>query len=239
MAAPKLPPLAVRERQQRVLELREQGLSPLKIAKETGCSPALVYRDLKEILQRTQAHEEELAEHYRRVELQRLDSMQQSWWARATGNATKQDGTKLPADEKAAQVVLRIMERRAKLLGLDAPTLTKSEVDVRFGDRLDLVIERGIATVEDNRAKREAFLRSDGSPRLPSTNDLVIDITPENENAIVVEDFSDSEAEDGHFAIDGAPVSPDAGGVGGITPSSTYEDTSRTFREDPPGDDEC
>jgi len=232
MAAPKLPPLAVRERQQRVLELREQGLSPLKIAKETGCSPALVYRDLKEILQRTQAHEEELAEHYRRVELQRLDSMQQSWWARATGNATKQDGTKLPADEKAAQVVLRIMERRAKLLGLDAPTLTKSEVDVRFGDRLDLVIERGIATVEDNRAKREAFLRSDGSPRLPSTNDLVIDITPENE-------VSDSEARLEEFAIDGAPVSPEEGGVGGITPSSTYEDTSHTFREDPPGDDEC
>lgn len=244
-----LPPLPIRERQQRVLELRESGMSPAIIARETGASPALVYADLKAILQRTQALEDDLADHYRRVELQRLDSMQQAWWARATGAATREDGSLVPADEKAAQVVLRIMERRAKLLGIDAPVVTKSEVDLRFGDRLDLIIERGSATIDANRERRETFMQSDeGQPRLESPRirfsaqqDIdadVIDISPDSELTLVDSGLTliDSELTldpraDVAATEGGSPVSPDAEGGEGYAPLSVYGDNFQKLPE--------
>lgn len=50
------------------------------------------------------------AEQMRTQEGLRLDRMQRAWWSQA-----------LNGDVKAAGVVLRIMERRARLFGLDAP----------------------------------------------------------------------------------------------------------------------
>ena len=54
------------------------------------------------------------------VELDALNALQAAWWPRATGGVIGPDG--LPVlDEKAAVIVLRVMDRRAKLMGLDAP----------------------------------------------------------------------------------------------------------------------
>ena len=52
----------------------------------------------------------ELAEHLRELENQRLDELQASLWDKALAGV-------LPAADR----ILRIMERRAKLNGLDAP----------------------------------------------------------------------------------------------------------------------
>lgn len=237
MKQAKIPPIAVRDRQQRVLELRESGLSPAKIAKEIGISPSLVYQDLKAILQRTQQHEEDLADSYRRIELQRLDSLQQNWWMRATGQLTREDGTPIPADEKAAQLVLRIMERRAKLLGLDAPTVTKSEVDLRFGDRLDLIIERGALTIDSNRQRREEFMQTSGRPKSADPRVEVIDVPPEDVLDITPErefviDTSEKIVSNSEARNDGATVSPEAEGGGGGAPPSLYAGFLTDLRED-------
>lgn len=70
---------------------------------------------------------DESPEQVKRLEASRLDRMQQALWAQAlTGN------------QSAIDRVLRIMERRAKLLGIDAPTQSQvsqvSEVQVVFTD---------------------------------------------------------------------------------------------------------
>lgn len=51
----------------------------------------------------------------RKTELARLDRLQQSWWSKAIDPKSAEQGT-------ASRMVLSFMERRARMLGLDAPT---------------------------------------------------------------------------------------------------------------------
>jgi len=83
-----------------------------------GASKA-VRRALAAHLELTRASAEEL----RGLELARLDALQAAWWSRA-----------LDGDVGAGRLVLRAMEQRSRLLGLEArdPLVTT----VRFGDRL-------------------------------------------------------------------------------------------------------
>lgn len=59
----------------------------------------------------------EVGDDLRDLEGERLDRLQRAHWQQA-----------LAGDERAASLVLRIMERRARLYGLDAPA--KAQVDV-------------------------------------------------------------------------------------------------------------
>jgi hypothetical protein len=51
----------------------------------------------------------------RKTELARLDRLQAAWWNKAINPESSEQGT-------ASRMVLSFMERRAKMLGLDAPT---------------------------------------------------------------------------------------------------------------------
>jgi gamma-glutamyl:cysteine ligase YbdK (ATP-grasp superfamily) len=96
-------------RQKRALELRLQGKGYQAIADDIGySSPGNAYRAVQSALKATI---QEPADEVRRVELERLDKLLENQWNWAVNHNQPQ----------AVDRVLRIMERRAKYLGLDAP----------------------------------------------------------------------------------------------------------------------
>ncbi|MGB3893772.1 MAG: hypothetical protein WA942_05890 [Mycolicibacter sinensis] len=100
---------AERERALKALALRREGLSYRAIAEQLdwGDESSARYA-VTRLLDRTEA--EEVAE-MRYIEGERLDELQRTHWAAA-----------LSGDLDAAKMVLKVMERRARLFGLDAPS---------------------------------------------------------------------------------------------------------------------
>lgn len=108
----------------KAVELRKAGASYAQIADALGlASASSAYRNVMRALARNQSEE---VEELRMIEGARLDRMQQSLWH----NAVRGD---LPTVDR----VLRIMERRARLFGLDAP----QKVAVSTSDEMDAQIE--------------------------------------------------------------------------------------------------
>ena len=98
----------ITEKMAKALELRKEGKSLAEIATELGYkSKQAVHEALKSALDRTLRLP---ADEVRELDLQRLDALLAGVWAKA-----------IAGDLQAINAVLRIMERRAKLLGLDAP----------------------------------------------------------------------------------------------------------------------
>jgi hypothetical protein len=96
------------ERQAKALELRKAGVSLSDIAAELGyASPSGVSEAIKAVLEKTRA---EPAAEYREIMTARLDEMLATIWPVA-----------LSGDMDAMMTVLRIEERRARLMGLDRP----------------------------------------------------------------------------------------------------------------------
>lgn len=94
------------ERQRQALELRKAGASLQVIADRLGyAGPQGAHEAIRKGIA---AIPFEAAEQVRAMELERCDRMQLGLYERAT-----------KGDEKAIDRVLRIMDRRAKLLGLD------------------------------------------------------------------------------------------------------------------------
>lgn len=97
------------------LKLRLVGLSDVAIAAKIGRSRSWVYWAINKALDEQTV---EKAEQVRKIELARLDQVQQRVYLNATnGN--------LPAVDR----LLKIMERRAKYLDLDNPRLSASVED--------------------------------------------------------------------------------------------------------------
>jgi hypothetical protein len=137
----------VAEQTTRAFALRVKGLSYRDIAAEMGCSVGWAYKLVSDELAKLQAESAEKAAELRQIELERLDGMLV---------AMREDIDK--GDARKIETALKIMERRAKLLGLDAPT--KQEVSGPDG---------GAIPIEDARsmlAERIAALagKPDGEP---------------------------------------------------------------------------
>jgi Ni,Fe-hydrogenase III large subunit len=113
------------ERQKEALSLRLVGLSYDAIAERLGfANRSGSFRAVQAALKKTL---QEPADELRTLELERLDSMLLPLMAQAK-----------KGNQGAVDRVLRIMERRAKLLGLDAPT--KQEVTGKDGGPLVIAI---------------------------------------------------------------------------------------------------
>lgn len=100
--------LAAKERAIKALELRKEGKGFQEIAHILGYSSVsgaydAVMGALHDTLQ-------EPADAVRAMELERIDAMLEAQWPAARGGHLR-----------AQEMVLRLMERRAKYLGLDAP----------------------------------------------------------------------------------------------------------------------
>lgn len=100
---------AERERALKALALRREGLPYRVIAERLNWGDESSARyAVARLLDRTEA--EEVAE-LRYIEGERLDELQRTHWAAA-----------LAGDMDAGKMVLKVMERRARLFGLDAPS---------------------------------------------------------------------------------------------------------------------
>jgi acyl carrier protein phosphodiesterase len=113
MSNPKSP--ARVERAARAFALRKAGLSYRDIGLELGVNHATVYKDvqatIKQFLDEAREHHTQIMA----IEAARLDDLQRVMWEQAA-----------MGDRRAVDTVLKIMERRAKLLGLDTPVATKA-----------------------------------------------------------------------------------------------------------------
>jgi hypothetical protein len=111
------------ERRLKSLELRKAGLSYEQIGKALGVSGKQAYDDVQTALQLLIDEHAETIIHMRQLELERLDALITSLWTRARGGKQVDPDTGqtviVPPDYAALDRVLRIMERRAKLLGID------------------------------------------------------------------------------------------------------------------------
>lgn len=102
--------LAAIERRRQCVELRLSGASVGAIAGKLGLSKSTVHKHLtKAMVEATEALDRPASE-IKALELARLDRLLLAVW----GNASK-------GDVQHVDRALKIMERRAKLLGLDAP----------------------------------------------------------------------------------------------------------------------
>ena len=97
-----------REKVQQALDLRRDGASYAQIAATMKCSRTLAYRRVQSGLQELNATCANAAEELRRMELERCDYLTLKLWPQSS-------------NPRVTDSLLRIMERRAKLLGLDAP----------------------------------------------------------------------------------------------------------------------
>ncbi len=98
------------EKTLKALELRKRGMNYTQIGEKLGCARSTACRYVLSELENLADKCREEAEHVRALELQRLDDLYTKAW----------DLVDAGGSETAIDRCLRIMERRSKLLGLDA-----------------------------------------------------------------------------------------------------------------------
>ncbi|GAA4626917.1 hypothetical protein GCM10023196_037110 [Actinoallomurus vinaceus] len=131
MPASKAQRAATAERRTKAIQLRLAGVDWQTIATNLGyASRGAACQDVTRALEAHLAEEKESVDSLREIELQRLDRLQAGAWSAAAAG-----------DLRAIETVLRVVDRRCKLLGLDAPT----KHEVRQVDGLDAEIDRLMA----------------------------------------------------------------------------------------------
>jgi len=107
----------VAARQAEAMMLKVAGLTNRRIAERLNVTAMTVTRDIRAALTDTLIARNGAAEEYRALELARLDSLTTFCWSAA------QNG-----DVEAVRAIVRISERRSRLLGLDAAVAQKLEL---------------------------------------------------------------------------------------------------------------
>jgi hypothetical protein len=107
------------ERRQQVYEHYKNGKSMREIGKLVGVSTMQVSRDLHAMIAILQERTLKLAGEVRHVHLDRIQEALKAIYGRV-----------LHGDYDAIMIMLRLMEREAKLIGLDAPT--KIDIEARI-----------------------------------------------------------------------------------------------------------
>lgn len=103
--------------EEKCLRLRIAGMSYSQIGKEVGCCKQNAHRAVTKALAETRKRVGESAEQLRDIELKRLDALWMAMWSKAqTGDA------------RAADTMIRVMKRRASMLGLDAPKKVEGDI---------------------------------------------------------------------------------------------------------------
>jgi len=103
------------EKENNVLALRAQSFTWRAIAEQVGYASGS--GALKAYMRAVKRQQKEPVEAALYMELERLDEMQSVYWEPA-----------IQGNMRAGEFILKIMDRRAKFLGLDAPTKIQAEV---------------------------------------------------------------------------------------------------------------
>lgn len=146
-------------RKKEALELRREGKSYPEIAKELGCVTSAAHKMVQRALEKWTEECKEEAEQTKAIELQRLDELVERYHTQA----------KL-GDIKAGEFVLKLMERRAKLLGLDAAVKVEGSLGIyqQLSDMSDAELEAqaarvGLTVVKEVQAIEEQINGADAS----------------------------------------------------------------------------
>jgi hypothetical protein len=111
------------ERDLRIFALKKTGISSQEIARKFGISTRAVNTSIQRQLSRLNKEALLAYPEVLRLELERLDALQQSVWPLTQHRkVTAPDGTEIivEPDLRAVQQALAIMDRRSKLLGMEA-----------------------------------------------------------------------------------------------------------------------
>lgn len=137
------------DKERKVLELRRAGYTLDDIARTVGyASPSGAFYALRRALKRTL---QQPADELREMEADRLDRLQAAAWAKA-----------LQGDVRAIDTVLRIMDRRAKLMGLDAPGKMQVETTTYDAGTIDAEVAKLRVILENHSGEQVSMDRPIG-----------------------------------------------------------------------------
>lgn len=155
MVASKAQQAFTAERRAKAIRLKIEGHSYTEIAEELGYSSrGSANSDVRRALEKHVIEEGLAVEAWRELELARLDVLQRAIWPEAMGGSPR-----------AIETALKILDRRAKLLGLDSAI----KLEVLTVDALDAQIQRleaelgrvGLAAADGEADEAEA---AEGAP---------------------------------------------------------------------------
>jgi len=143
----------------KVLELRRAGLTWQRIAEETGYADHTgAYAAYKRAIKRTM---QQPADELREAELDRIDRLQLALWPKA-----------MKGDNASVNTIVRLMERRARLLGLDLPIKIQQDITTWDGDEsIDRAV-RDLAALLEGHAEE-----SSGSGAMAEHSGEIVAIT--------------------------------------------------------------
>lgn len=144
----------------RAVQLRMAGLAYHEIARQLGYkSKGSAYKAVERALDKWGWPS---VDAYRRLELSRLDAITSRLWPQVLGHPGRPAGVDehgspveeqapVPPDKEAIRLYMRISERRAKLLGLDAPEQVQIQpsTQARPGEAAVTSYEQWISSVEE------------------------------------------------------------------------------------------
>ena len=147
------------DKEVKVLELRRAGLTWQRIAEETGYADHTgAYAAYKRAIKRTM---QQPADELREAELDRIDRLQLALWPKA-----------MKGDNASINTIVRLMERRARLLGLDTPIKIQQDVTTWDGDEsIDRAVKDLAALLDRNieESASESAMAEDSSTTLAIT----------------------------------------------------------------------
>lgn len=156
----KQPKPEVIDREQEVVKLRRGGLTWDMIGQRVGLTASGAYNAYERSLKRVVVED---VEAIRKLETERLDIAQSAIW-----------GNVLLGDNASITSLLRIMERRAKLLGLDQPVRLQAEVVTYDANSIEAELARIYAATRTAPANSQPALEMGSEPSpTESTTDAI------------------------------------------------------------------
>ena len=141
------------ERDERIFKMRQAGTSTQEIARRFGITTAAVSKSIQRQLEKMNREVLMAYPEVLRMELERLDSLQQAIWPLTQHRrVTMDDGTEMSVepDLKAIQQVLSIMDRRTKLLGMDQVNVNvQMDVQQKNNETIKATLAGSVSDVPD------------------------------------------------------------------------------------------
>ena len=125
------------ERRRTVAQGLLAGMSQAEMARHFGVNRSTICDDVKVIRAQWREDQNATYQEYVDQEVMRLERLTLAYWERALGNPA----TRIPGNFDAAKIVLQCIDRKVRLLGLDAPerhvvSVTNDTVAQDISDKL-------------------------------------------------------------------------------------------------------
>ena len=195
------------ERDIRIFQMRKSGMSTQEIAKRFGVSTKAVNYAIQRQLNRMNQEALLAYPEVLRMELERLDALQQSVWPMTQHRrVTAPDGSEIVVepDLRAVQQALSIMDRRAKLLGMEAININVINESVGSNEKRAVLAEAA-----DVPAAADEFDPEQEAKRLIELMSQAGVLPPETSLALLAGEAPQQEIEYAEIIDDDGPIKPD------------------------------